>query len=166
MSSSLHAHCHLDPTVKFERANYLVESPDYQECSVLAVAMVRNNDVNISSHVEYFTKDGSAVAGKHYYKSREVLHFAPGKRKKFIYIKICAHHLPTNQTSRFSIHVVKNNRSTRVVSPSITEVMILGKEPIVPYFHKEPIVHVLFNKMIGQKSLECVTVSNRKCACI
>lgn len=163
-----------DPTVKFETANYKVPTPDYhEECSVLAVAIVRNNDITYdSSSVQYSTIDDSALAGKHYYESSGVLHFAPYEERKFIYVQICTHHLPTNQTTRFNIGIKNGNDYTRVTTPSVTEVLILGKEPIAPYFHKEPLVmfsdtflSYLHHSTGEQKSLVCVTVSNCKLVC-
>lgn len=160
---------YLDPTVELESARYTVQAPDYQgECSHLFVAVVRNNDINYSSSsINYSTIDDSAVADEHYYESKGTLHFAIGEQRKVIPIQICSHHLPTNETKRFLVHIVKGNNSTRVVGPSVVEVLIVGREPIAPFFHEETLIissdHELVQPGVrynttGQKFLLCVTV--------
>ena len=142
--------------------------PDYlQECSLLPVAVVRNNDINYNEGIiHYSTLDGSAVAGLHYYESSGVLHFAIGEQRKVIHIRICSHDVPTNQTRKFFIRMEKGNNSTRIVSPAQAEVMIVGKEPTVPFFHKEPIVQsnielgAVHYITAGKNFLFCVTVSH------
>ena len=162
--------------MQFESASYTVQAPDYQqECSDLPVAVVRNNDLNYSSSIVYYsTTDDSAVAGEHYYESKGMLHFAVGEQRKVILIQICSHHIPTNKTKRFLVHLVKGNNSTRVVSPSTIEVLIVGKEPIVPFFHEETLImssdHELIQPGIhynttGQKFLLCVTVRHCRDPC-
>ena len=143
--------------------------PDHQqECSVLSIAVVRDNDIYYNDAIiHYSTLDDSAVAGLHYYKSSGVLHFAVGEQRKVIRIRICSHHVPTNQTRKFFIRMEKGNNATRIVSPAQAEIIILGKEPTVPFFHKEPIVirsnselgGVHYNTA-GKNFLLCVTVSH------
>ena len=152
--------------MEFEFANYTVQAPDYhEECSDLFVAVVRNNDIHYSSStIHYSTVDDSAVAGRHYYESKGVLHFAVDEQRKVIRIQICSHYLPTNQTKRFLVHIVKGNNSTRIVAPSVVEVVIIGRETIAPFFYEETLImssdheHIIHNNTAGQKSLLCVTV--------
>lgn len=156
--------------MKFEHANYTLYVPDYQEeCSVLAVSVVRNNDISkISSSVQYFTIDDSAVAGKQYYESKGVFHFSAGQERKTIFVQICSHDVPTNHTKKFHLHIVKNDNSTRITAPFVTEVVILGREPAAPFFRQEPVVvssevlaspGELHYDTAGWKFLICVTVS-------
>lgn len=155
----------LDPTVKFEDGNYTIQAPNYQnECSVLNVAVVRDNDIDYAnSVVHYSTTDDTAVAGNDYYESNGTFHFSVGEKKKIISILICTHHIPTNQTKRFHVHIMKGDNSTRVATPSVIEVVILGRNPITPFFHREPVVMLSENiphyGTAGQKSLVCITVS-------
>ena len=162
--------------MEFESANYIVQAPDYQEeCSDLFVAVVRNNDINYStSTVHYSTIDDSAIGGKHYYEAKGVLHFAVGEQRKVVPIQICAHHLPTNQNRRFLVHIVKGNNATRVVGPSVIEVVIIGREPIAPFFHEETLIVSSDHELVlpsvhyntyGQKFLLCVTVSHCRGPC-
>ena len=160
-----------DPTVKLEHASYVVRVPDYQEeCSVLAVSVVRNNDISqINSTVGYSTINDSAVAGRQYREARGVLSFTAGEERKLIFIKICLHDLPSNQTKKFHVEIVKNDNSTRIATPSVTEVIILGREPVAPFFHKEVLLMSSVNMVLpsgfhrgttGQRFLVCVTVRN------
>ena len=163
-----------DPTVELEHARYVVRMPDYQEeCNVLTVSVVRNNDISqITSIVDYSTFDDSAVAGKQYRETSGVLSFAAGEKRKFISIKICAHDLPSNQTKTFHVQIVKNDNATRIAAPSVAEVVILGREPVAPFFRKEVLLISSMNMVLpsdfhhdtsGQRFIACVTVSDNLC---
>lgn len=164
-----------DPTVKLEHVSYVVQMPDYQEeCNVLAVSVVRDNDISqINSTVSYSTIDDSAVAGRQYYEAKGVLSFTAGEERKFIFIKICAYDLPSNQTKKFRVKIEKNDNSTRVVAnQSIAEVIIQGRDPVAPFFRKEVLLMSSVNMVLpsdfhhgtsGQRFLACVTVSNGAC---
>ena len=167
---------YVDPTVEFESAGYTVQAPDYQEeCSDLFVAVVRNNDINYSSStICYSTIDDTAVAGEDYYESRGTLHFAVGEQRKVIPIQLCSHHLPTNKTKRFHVHIAEGNNSTRVVGPSDIEVLIVGREPIVPFFHEETLIMSSNHELVqpgvhynitGENFLLCVTVRHYRDPC-
>lgn len=163
-----------DPTVELEHARYVVRMPDYQEeCNVLTVSVVRNNDISqITSTVDYSTIDDSAVAGKQYRETSGVLSFAAGEKRKFFSIMICAHDLPSNQTKTFHVQIVKNDNATRIAAPSVAEVVILGREPVAPFFRKEVLLISSVNMVLpsdfyhdtsGQRFLACVTVSDGLC---
>ena len=132
---------------------------------MVSVAVVRRRGININSSVHYYTRDDSALASQHYYETIGVLHFAAGEQRKVVDIQICTYYPPTNQTTRFFVHIVEDD-NCRVIEPSGIEVLIVGREPVVPFFHKEP--HVVFSEtitshlqygMVGRKSLVCITVS-------
>lgn len=125
--------------------------------------MVRKNDIDYTnSSVRYFTTDNSAIANKHYAESRGVLHFDFGEDRKFISIEICTY-IPANHNNRFYVHIEGYDISTKVATPSVAEVTILRK-PIVPFFHKEPLVEMISSNLhygtAGHKSLVCITVSH------
>jgi len=166
--------CILVPSARFEYANHAVRMPDSpQQCQEFAVRVVRLNDTDydVWTSVKYYTEDNTAIAGIDYIGTNGTLYFGNGENSKDINVKICS--VFSRKARNFSIHLERGNISVDVLNhtevkivtaPYVTEIVILGKEPVFPDFNGQPLVLDLSTisqqSITSPPSLICVTVSD------